>query len=168
MDRVVPTSRLPAPPQPQQWAPGTPPSLRLPQPLCAFPALPTACHAPMQAPDLAAELRAGEAWRPSQAVKVGKLETEINPQSCSAVKVTAGRPSTQSPGPWPPSSHGHPISHPYTLGLYKRGDPEAEPWRQLGRPALPLLQAGLGLSVAPPLPGSDPATPELPLSAPSP
>lgn len=112
LGRVVPTSGFPAPTQPQQRALRTPPSLRLPRPLWAFSALPAACHAPTQAPFLAAESRAGKVWLTSQAVKVRKLETEINPQSCSVVKVAASRPR-QPPnplGPLPPSCHWHPIN----------------------------------------------------------
>lgn len=94
---------------------------------------------PHASPVLAAESRAGKAWPPSQAVKVRKLETEINPQSCSVVKVAASRPR-QPPntlGPLPPSCHWHPINAHMYLRLYKRvGDREAEPRRQSGRLAL--------------------------------
>lgn len=124
-------------------------------------ALPTACHAPMQAPALAAELRAHEAWLPSQAVKVGKLETEINPQSCSVVKVAAGRPSTQQPRSPATELSLIPLNtHIYTQG--GSGDRIQETIGPAGPD--PPFRLAWGSVVVPALPGPDLAIPGLPLS----
>lgn len=132
LGRVVPTSGPSAPPLPEQWALRTPPSLRRPWPLCAFSALPAACHAPTQAPALAA----ARCWEGLMA-KPGCQSWETGNRNKFS-KLFHGKgdcqqaPAPNTPGPRPPSCRCHPIStHIYT-SLYKRWGSEGRAQETIG------------------------------------